>query len=207
MITKTIKLHVDRMQLPPAFVVAVAVFVVAGGISAVGRYTPAGAVAQPTPALIVFATAQPALPSPEPAALVSVAQPQRYVVAFDQPAGNPMGAIPAPAPEAITARYGDAWLMTEWNGAPAWIRAAELGMQIADLAPPEVVYVAAPPTYSPPAEPVYQAADYSPPPAPPDAFVEALIGDDPQALACNGSPLCGGLTNEQARQAVEQRQR
>jgi hypothetical protein len=167
MISKTIKLHVDRMQLPPAFVVAVAVLVLAAGISAIGRYTPAHVVAVPTPALplIVFATAQPPLPSPEPAAMVALALP-RFVVAYDQPVnGAVLGPIPAPPASAVVARYGSGWVMVPWDGGHVWLRASDAGLpNVVDIAPtlaPEVVYIAAQPAQAVPA-PVYEPVSAPP---------------------------------------------
>jgi hypothetical protein len=58
------------------------------------------------------------------------------------------------------------------------------------------------------------AAPTQPQPTPePEAdksFAQSLIGIDPNAKACTGangvvSPLCGGLTNQQAQQALDQR--
>jgi hypothetical protein len=169
MISKTIKLHVDRMQLPPAFVVAVAVFVVAAGISAIGQLTSsqAGAAAVPTPALpvVIFATAQPQLPSPEPAAMVALALP-RFVVAYDQPVnGAVLGPIPAPDASAVVARYGSGWVMVPWDGGHVWLRASDAGLpDVVDIAPtlaPEVVYVAAQPVQAAPA-PVYEPVSAPP---------------------------------------------
>src|SRR5690242_2397724 len=125
----------DRMQIPPALVVALAVLLTAAGISGVSRLAqrPQIAAAVPTPPLpiVIIATA--------PAAAVPTAVPQlasyqppaasvRYVVGFDSPNGRALGAIPAPLPSAIVARFGDAWLQTTHDGAPIWVRASELGM-------------------------------------------------------------------------------
>lgn len=44
-------------------------------------------------------------------------------------------------------------------------------------------------------------------PTPDPAFVKAVVNmDDPNGLACNGSPLCGGLTNAEAATAFAKRQ-
>ena len=127
----------------------------------------------PTPALpvILIATAQ---PQPQPTEPVIEVAAVRYVVAFDQPNGTPMGPIPAPAVSAIQARYGADWLMLEWNGGPAWVRAADVGMgpAVVDIAPtmvpaaPRVIYVASQPQAGPQvSEPatVPTEAPYAPP--------------------------------------------
>ncbi len=174
------------------------------------------AVVVPTPAIIIIAT-----PAPRPAPTAAAAAPMqiaavRYVPGFDRPNGNVMGAIPEPAASAIVARWGDEWLETTHDNAPIWIRAADMGMSLANVAPvpqlqPQVVYVSSPPYAVPtPTEGSYTIAN-----APPDgdfytsapqvspAFQESLIDDSrPNELACGGSPMCGGLTNAQARAAL-----
>jgi len=146
----------ERLNIPVAVPVTLLVMATIVTIGTVGRYTPrAVPQAQPTVALpiILIATAQP-LPTSTPAAMIAVEQPPRYVVAFAAPDGAILGAIPQPRAEQITARFGDNWYMLEWNGGPAWVRAADLGLSIANLAPPEVVYVAAPaPVYAAPVAP------------------------------------------------------
>jgi hypothetical protein len=222
MITKTIKLNaraaVDRLALPPAFVVAALVFIVAGGISAVGRYTGVAAMAVPTPALdpiIIIATPQ-IEPMPIPAMQVAAVLP-RFVVCYDQPiGGSVLGSIPGPAAAAGVARYGVSWVMVPWDGGYCWLHAADVGLpDVADLQPteaPVVIYVAAQPAYAAPTPAtIYQtnndppAGDfYTTPPHSDPAAQQALIGSDPNALACNGSPLCGGLTNAEAQAALDQ---
>jgi hypothetical protein len=136
----------------------------------------------------------------------------RYVFGFDSPNGRALGAIPALETSAIVARYGDEWLQTTHDGAPIWIRPADVGMQIADLAPPAVVYVEQPQAAPGVGESSYQVTNdppsdwYTDIATPPPGFVESLIGDDPNAPACGGSPLCGGLTNAQAQAARDQQQ-
>jgi hypothetical protein len=44
---------------------------------------------------------------------------------------------------------------------------------------------------------------YSEPPHVDPAFQQSLVGDDPNALACGGSPMCGGLTNAEAQAALD----
>jgi hypothetical protein len=183
MIGKTTKLNLDRLTLPPAALVAALVFIVAGGISAIGRYTAPRPVAVPTPALapiIIIATPVPA-PAAEPLQVAAV-EPARYVVAFAAPDGAVLGAIPAPDTTAIEARYGDGWYMVTWNGAPAWIRAADLGVpaEVADLAPteaPRIVVVNAPAPAQPAVAPTY---DPPTPPAPTLAPQQLVILDRQQ---------------------------
>jgi len=145
----------ERLNIPAAVPVTLLVMATIVTIGTVGRYTPrAVPQAQPTVALpiILIATAQP-LPTSTPAAMIAVEQPPRYVVAFAAPDGAILGAIPQPRAEQITARFGDNWYMLEWNGGPAWVRAADLGLSIANLAPPEVVYVSVPQAAPAPAAP------------------------------------------------------
>jgi hypothetical protein len=93
MIGKTTKLNLDRLAIPPAALVAALVFVVAGGISAAGRYTAARPVAVPTPALapiIIIATPAPSVPTAEPIQVAAVLPNTltRAVVAYDAPQGT-----------------------------------------------------------------------------------------------------------------------
>ena len=67
------------------------------------------------------------------------------VVAFAAPGGDVLGPIPEPPPGAITARWGDSWLATTWEANTVWVRAADLGMNLANVAPapqvqPQVIY-------------------------------------------------------------------
>jgi len=128
----------DRMAIPPALLVALAVLIVAAALSGVSWLRTAQHLAAvPTPSLpvIVIATARPQVAA---AAVVQVVAPPpqvRYVVGFDRPNGTALGAIVAPDASTIVARFGDAWLQTTHDGAPIWVRASELGMGLADVAP------------------------------------------------------------------------
>jgi len=128
------------------------------------------AAAVPTPALdpiIIIATSPAAVPpTAAPIHVAAVLPAPRYVVGFDSPNGQALGAIPAPEASAIVARFGDAWLQTTHDGAPIWIRATELyGATIADLAPtaaPAVIYVASEPQSEAAPTSVPQAAEAAP---------------------------------------------
>jgi hypothetical protein len=126
----------------------------------------------PTPMLpiIIVATARAeALPTPlaQPAAYQPPAV--RYVVAFAAPNGDVLGPIVAPQVDAITGRWGDNWLSTLHDGATVWIRVADLGANLANLAPapaspaPQVVYIASQPLSPVEAVPT-PAARLAPPP-------------------------------------------
>jgi hypothetical protein len=98
---------------------------------------PALAIA-PTPALpiILIATAPPAPAAPvAPVQQIAYQQPARYVAAFAAPGGAILGPIPAPRLEQLLARYGSDWIMTAWQGHNVWVRAGDLGLDLANLAP------------------------------------------------------------------------
>lgn len=223
MISKTIKLELDRLQLPPAFVVAVLVFVIAGAISTVSHIRSEQVAAiQPTPALPIIILASPlpvvpptAAPVAQVAAIGANVLP-RAVTAWAAPDGAVLGAIEAGRPYRAVASFGAAWLQVEVEGSGVvWLRVAELyGGEVADLAPvpaPQVVYVSAPAYAAPTPAPQYMVTNDNPPAdfytTPPNvdpAAQQALIGSDPSALACGGSVFCGGLTNAQAQAALDQ---
>lgn len=143
------KLTTTRLQLPSPrawwnlstpVAATICCFVLLAIAGIVGQLRSAQqAAAVPTPALnriIVIATAAPApTPAPQLARYQPPAAAVPYVVGFDSPNGHALGAIPAPAAGAIVARFGDAWLETTHDGAPIWVRASELGMGLADIAP------------------------------------------------------------------------
>lgn len=72
---------------------------------------------------------------------------------------------------------------------------------------PLAVPVVAPIRYDEPAPPVVEPAPqedfYAATPQVDPAWQQSLVGSDPNALACNGSPLCGGLTNAEAQAALD----
>lgn len=176
--------------------------------------TPSAPVAQIERALVVQPTVPPARPTAPP-----TAAPARMLGAYAAPDGMLLGQIEETRPYTPTAHFGDAWVQADVAGSGlVWIRAADMpGMALSgpDLAPapqPQIVYVNAPapaqapaqaaPTYSAPA--AQPTPDwYTTPPVVQPEFQQALIGSDPNALACNGSPICGGLTNAQAQEALD----
>jgi hypothetical protein len=138
-------------NLPTPIAATICIFALLTIAALVGRLQQAPAAAVPTPALdpiIIIATPQ-IEPIPTPAAVVAVQLP-RFVVCYDQPVnGAVLGPIPAPDASAIVARYGNAWVMTPWNGGYCWLRAADVGLpDVADLEPapqPQVIYIASQP--------------------------------------------------------------
>jgi hypothetical protein len=136
--------------------IAVLIFALLAGSALVSRLPSSTATVQATPSLpiIILATNQPALPAATaaPAAQVAAIQPAlpRFVVAWAAPNGAVLGPIPEPAASAILARYGNDWVMVSWQDGQVWIRTADLGLGLADVAPqiapaPQVVYIASEP--------------------------------------------------------------
>lgn len=164
-----------QLSVPAPITMAICVVALAGIIAAIGRIQSAGSAAAvptaaiPAPIIIIASPVAQIPPTAIPAALVAHKAPaQRWVTAWAAPDSNVvLGPIPAPDASAIVARYGDEWYMIQWNGGPAWIRAADLGLHIANLAPPNIVYVSAPeaPRQAIAPEPQYQAAESAPTPA------------------------------------------
>lgn len=220
-------LHVFLAQRDPLVVLASLIAVPLIAIilvSAAYRSATAPAVAvQPTPQLpiIIVATAQ-AQPVTTPAAVVAAVLPntlRRAVVAYDAPNGAALGAIEQGRAYAVLARWGADWLQADVVGSGVvWLLSADvldLPADLADLQPPPapaVVYVSAPAAPAgavPTIEQPYQTSNQPPAGdfyAPPNTSIEArqaLIGGDPNALACGGSPLCGGMTNAEAQTALD----
>jgi hypothetical protein len=71
---------------------------------------------KPLAPIIILATS---MPTPGPARVAP-----RYVVAFDQPNGTALGAVPEPTQ--FSARYGAGWLLTPCQGGAVWVRAGDL---------------------------------------------------------------------------------
>jgi hypothetical protein len=152
-----------RLVIPAPASMAICVVALAGIIAAIGRIQaqPPAVAVQPTPPLPIIVIQREIAPA-APVQQVAVQAPAvRYVVGFDSPNGRALGAIPAPDVSAIIARWGDEWLQTTHDGAPIWIRASELGLNIPNLMPelqPVVVYVSAPqPEYAAPTPATYVA--------------------------------------------------
>jgi len=182
-------------HFPLPAVIAAGMFLLFAAVGAIGRLDlRSSAAAVPTPMLPVILIATPApLPTHE-AIQVAAVEPVRYVVLFDQPNGNALGAVPAPATSAIEARYGDSWYMITWNGAPGWIRAADIGWNIANLAPERVVYV---PVQAAPQAP-YSAPPTLEPPPPPTLAPQQLVILDRQQWAEEAQQHNGGSGKMQA---------
>lgn len=133
---KTINLSRRRFlhRVPPAFLISLAIFGGAGVASAVRHFTETTS-AKPI-ILIQTATAQPVATSA--GITVADARPVRYVNCWASPNGDLLGPIPAPDASAITARWGNEFLQTTWQGSPVWVKTSDmLGIPntIADVQP------------------------------------------------------------------------
>jgi hypothetical protein len=111
-------------------------------IGAIGRNTsPSRAAAVPTPALptIIIASPVPAVPLVAPAPMQQMAPIQpaipQYVTAWASPGGDVLGPIPEPPTSALLGRWGDGWVATTWQGNTVWLRAADLGLNLANVQP------------------------------------------------------------------------
>lgn len=169
--TTRLRLTARRLDRPPIIVtIAIAVVLLVSMAIGAVRYTPTQAPAVPTASLpiVIIATAQPVA---TPAGItVADAKPVRWVTAFASPGGDVLGPVPMPETSAIVARFGDEWYEIVWESGPAWIRASELGMEIADVKPERVIIVSAP------AEPSYQTADAAAP-TPPAPVMQPIRHD------------------------------
>jgi len=207
----------DRWQIPPALVVAVLILLIAAGISGISRLrSERAAAAAPTPGLIILIATQPANvpPTAVPPIQVAAIQPTtpRYVVAWSAPDGDVLGPIPAPAASALLGRWGDGWVATTWEGATVWIRAADLGLSLANLAPqiapeqpagPRVVTVEQPQAPQPAEQPgqPYQTANQPPTPEPAAQPAQAPALPLPIAPPATLAPMeQNDVTQEWARQ-------
>lgn len=143
-----------------------------------------------------------------------------------------IGSVEAGRTFAPVARYGSEWVQVDMSGGTGvvFMRTSDLyGVpELVDLQPTSApiiveqpIYVAAPmlaaPTPAPelavatPTTDEYQVMSdeqpsddfYTTPPHMDPAAQQALIGSDPNALACNGSVFCGGLTNAEAQAALD----
>lgn len=192
-----------------------------------------GAATVPTPALapiIIIASPLPQVPpTAVPVAMVAAQLPahvtQRAIVVYGAPdLSTAIGAVEQGRPYQLLARWGAEWLKLDMAGSGiVYVRTSDvlnLPADLVDLAPPpapQVVYVPAPaPLAGPPAAvPTPTPADYkvtnqppaddfySTPPHVDPQFQQSLVGSDPNALACGGSPMCGGLTNAQAQAEID----
>jgi hypothetical protein len=127
-----------------------------------------GATEQPTslPAIMIIATARAEhLPTPFP----TVAP--RLVVAFAAPNGIAFpDPIAQPDPSTWIGRWGDGWIEVAWSPNPIWIRAADIGAQLADVRPVPQITIA--PVAAPAPAQQYQI-DSDLPAAPPPTLTAA----------------------------------
>jgi hypothetical protein len=179
--TINLKATIDRHSSSASMLVVIAIFVTAVVITGVGRVTSVfqKSEVRPTASLPIYVMMTP----------------------------TPAEAMPTAAPPTP-----DQALRQEVEQLRA--RVAELEAQRGNN---DNVIVSSPPPQPEPVVIIQQvpvAAPTMPQPTPePEAdksFAQSLIGSDPNAKACTGangvvSPLCGGLTNQQAQQALDQR--
>jgi len=149
----------DRQQIPPALVVAALVFLVAGGISGIGRLrSNTSAAAVPTPGLVILIATQRAIVPPtavppvQVAAAPSANMTRRAIVVYgDHDLATAIGAVEAGRAFTPLDRYGAEWMRVNMSGTGlVYVRTADLydmPADLVDLAPapaPAVVYVSAP---------------------------------------------------------------
>lgn len=206
--TTHLKLPRVRLDLPPAASLTIITFCVICIVALVGRIqssTPSAiAVATPPLPIIIIASPLPVVPrlvAPAGQQVAAVPAAPRFVVAFAAPDGVALGAIPEPALSAITGRWGDTWLSTTHEGATVWVRSADLGANLANLAPvPQVVV-----------QPVYVAAPQAPEPYQTDSEpaqaeqpAPAAPTPEPQPVDQRTIAIQAHYANEQQPAAVQQ---
>lgn len=186
--------------------------------------------AVPTPGLIILIATSPAVivptavPVQQVAAMVPENVTRRAIGVFGAPdTATYIGGVEAGRAFVPIGRYGSEWIQVDMqDSGRVFVRTADLyGVpDLADLKPtdapvvverqPVIVYQPAM-AVATPTEQAYAVTN-----ADPDFYssipdtadldaVQSLIGSDPNALACGGSPLCGGLTNAQAQEVVNAR--
>lgn len=183
--------------------------------------------AVPTPGLVILiATAQSitvptAVPQVQQAAVVHENVTQRPIGVFGGPdPATYIGSVEQGRSFVPIGRYGSEWIQVDMSGSGrVFVRSSDLyGVpELVDLKPApapivvnQPIYVSVP-SYAVPTPAPEEYAVANQPPAsdfysPPDTSIEArqaLIGSDPNALACGGSPMCGGMTNQQAQDAID----
>lgn len=136
--------------------------------------TPAEAAQTTTRPIILIATARPVTTPPTRAAAALPTAAPRLVTAYTSPNGAAFpDRIPEPQPSSWIARWGDEWISIQWTPNPVWIRAADVGAQLADVQPVpsvELVPVAVPLA---PAPAPYQVSNEPLPAAQPDATTDS----------------------------------
>jgi hypothetical protein len=170
----------DRIQIPPALIIAVIILVVAAGISAFNRRAAQQVAAVPTPALpaiIIIASpiAEGPRPTPQPAAQVAAVPPsnvtRRAIVVYGAAdLASAIGAVEAGRSYQVLAKHGADWLQVDISGTTGvvFVRTADLvgiPADLVDLAPapaPQVIYVAAQPAAIANPEPPYEVTNAAP---------------------------------------------
>jgi hypothetical protein len=167
---------------------------------------PASVAVQPTPEpIIMIATARAELlPAP---ALARASAPlptavPHMVWAYVSPNGAQFpDPIPAPDPRTWIARYGDEWIEVMWSPGPVWIRSADIGANLADIAPvPPVRYAPVGPPQPAADQPSYQV-DSAPAPQPTltnDERQQALIREFGPSDITGGDALAAHQAREDA---------
>jgi hypothetical protein len=121
--------------------------------AALVRLPPSPAVRTPDPILIIATARAAPLPTANIAKAMPVpTAPPRLVTAYDQPEGSAFpDPIAQPDPATWIGRWGDGWIEVAWQPNPVWIRAEDIGAELADVRPVPAVVIAEPP---PPPAPV-----------------------------------------------------
>jgi hypothetical protein len=133
----------------------------AGLVGTIARMRSAPSVAAvPTPGLIILIATSPAVivptAAPQVQQVVYQQPPARYVVAFAAPDGAVLGPIPWSTESPMLGRYGDGWVLTNWANGQVWVRASDIGLNLANLAP----------QIAPAPAPSYQVVNQAAPQAP-----------------------------------------
>ena len=172
-------------RLTPIILIAL-VLILAAGLTAASKMT---VKATPEVAYVYIATPVPSVPLVEPApqaqqvaAQLPAAAP-RYVPVWAAPDGAVLGSIPWSSESPMLGRYGDGWVLTNWRDSQVWVRAADIGVSLANLAPsaPSAPSAPAPATAPVAADQVYQPASTVEPPTAPQAAAPLELTADQQA--------------------------
>jgi hypothetical protein len=147
--------------------------------------------------VLIIATAPAALPpAPRASAALPTATP-RLIVAYDQPNGNAFpDAIPIPSADQLVGRWGDDWIGVQWGVQIVWVRAADLGANLADARPVPDIRPAAMPA---PAEPYTVANEFLP--APPADFTAEQIAAGDRQFGLTSADKDAALAAHQASEA------
>jgi len=157
----------------PTAAAGICIFILLVIAALVGRVRSGPSVATvPLAPIIIVASplpVQPRLVAPVPAQqIAAVERPAtRWITAFASPDGAVLGPIPWSVERAILGRFGDGWILTNWENGQVWIRAADLGVKLENLAP--AIAQPAAPQPAQQAQPPYQVSNQPEPPAQPPA--------------------------------------